>query len=258
MAAFIPAAYIRHMPKLPFHSRDALRQNDWIEEVPGYFSRDLSQAAYELLRDMYLPPATFFMPVVDLKQEVGVSLLEQYLPIPAAQFLCFHLTTILGCLGDQPIGPGSGFEVWCGHTTGALRGGAYLHVDNDEARRLASGECVSPTYGSILYLGPGGRLPGGETIFLDPSRSSENPDPFRTYSREALINTPGSKIVLAQQGKLVIFRGHVLHAVLPLTDRIASPRVTLLANFWRNRPINMLHRISALSSIEYLGGGPIR
>ena len=78
--------------------------------------------------------------------------------------------------------------------------GLRFHYDHDVMRRRASGAWRYPLLTSVLYLDDGGGS-AGPTIVLNQTRSPTRAD--------------GGWLVEALPGAFVVFRGRLLHAVLP-------------------------------------------
>lgn len=93
--------------------------------------------------------------------------------------------------------------------------GFPFHFDRDEGIRRA---VVSPDLISVLYLGNA----GGPTVFV-------NATPSR-------IAAPTSGYAVAPRpGRFAVFPGTMLHGVLPTRPSV-SPRLTMLINWWREKP----------------------
>ena len=218
----------------------AARVEPWRQVVVSddFLPQDLVAAAYEVFRELVILPGSLFASHKDLTNRVLSQKLGAYLPNPAAAFVNHFLCALVPRL-PVAVSRQGGFEVWSGLT--CRRGGkAYLHVDNDEALRRATGLVRSPRVGAILHLGPASGLRGGETLF-DLGGASSACFAFEPWER--ILARSNSPIIVPQKaGRLILFSGDLPHAVAPIRRCAKSkPRVTLLANLWPTR-INSVRR----------------
>jgi hypothetical protein len=221
------------------------------------FRQPLVEAAYQVFRELIIPPSLFYMPLSSLRDESATACLLPYLPKQAASYVAHYLSAVFEMCPSDAQQVADGFEFWVGITVRA-RDEAYLHVDHDEIQRRSGNGLRFPRIGTIFHLGPSSALDGGQTLFdlgvvtLDDSAHCFSVTPWIT-----LLQACSSPIVVPQrQGRLIVFRGNVPHAAGPITRCDPSaPRVTFLANLWERRPVSIPMGVSGLTPEEY---GPLR
>lgn len=123
----------------------------------------------------------------------------------------------------------SGVEWWLGR----LGHGEKLryHFDRDMTVRKKTGEFLHPAYSSVLYLNT---FPASPTVILNqvPTPDGKSRIPPKPTAR---------KSVDAVSNRYIVFPGNIRHGVIP--DRVeqinptSEKRLTLLVNFWINRPL---------------------
>ena len=217
--------------------------------LPGPFV----EAAYEVFRELVIPPSIFFFPLSLLKEDCAVASLDPYLPRAAAAYVARHLSLLLTLCPTDVVHGADGFEFWVGITA---RGGdkAYLHIDHDEMQRRSGQGLRFPSIASIFHLGPSSGLDGGQTLFdLGVAETDASERFFRLSTWTSLVEACSAPLIVPQrQGRLVVFRGHLPHAVEPIKHCDPhAPRVALLANLWQQRLSSVPTGVSSLTPEEY-------
>lgn len=111
-----------------------------------------------------------------------------------------------------------------------VRSEVEYHVDNDEILRRRTGSVVMPDRGLIFYAGPDEQEAGG-TYFNPPIEGAADDKDLFCNPLFDDVATDMGRFVPFLPGRLVLFDGRCPHCVVPF-NRLVSPRVTLLANFW--------------------------
>lgn len=204
-----------------------------VRVADAVYDAELLEDLYNVLSQVFVPPSTFYVPNSLLKSESEcIDHLAGHIPRALCMFLHLHLTSLSRWLSIEDCAEG-GWEIWSRVSTCNSPSFGYLHVDNDELMRTRSGSLVSPNYGSILYVGPGAELDGGETAFIDPANVNAG-QLFTALHPEGFTAQP-FEYVKPVIGRLVIFDGKIPHAVMWTKGQGARPRITFLANYWNTR-----------------------
>jgi len=221
--------------------------------------------AYMIFRELPILPGLFYVSLDQMTDEGAVSLLADYLPRSAADFLITHLQLLIEHSPAEALNGADGFEFWVGNKV-RTENSAFLHVDNDEYLRHGTGEVRCPIMGSIFHFGPARDLRGGETLFdLSPSDCGGSERQRRLFTWEpwdsVMVHAVAPILVPQRSGRLILFRGDLPHAVAPIHECPAhEPRVTLLANLWKRRISSVTSGVAALSPQEFAaqlkGQGP--
>lgn len=212
------------------------------------YDAEILEDLYSVLSQVFVPPSTFYVPNSLLKSESeSIDHLAAHLPRALCMFLHLHLTSLSRRLSIKDSAEG-GWEIWSRVSTRNSPSFGYLHIDNDELMRSQSGRVVSPDYGSILYIGPGAELDGGETAFIDPAAVNAG-QIFRVLNPEDFAYQP-FEYVKPVVGRLVTFDGGVPHAVMWTKGQGTKPRITFLANYWKTRISSVPSGVCAVSGIE--------
>ncbi len=118
----------------------------------------------------------------------------------------------------------------------------YLHTDSNHTAEDWEHNVRLPIWGTVLHLGPGSGITGGETSFCTerpmPESMVKNLHEYipreqaRGFSREWIDVGP-------RQNRLVIFRGSLPHYAAPVRSLASpdDPRLSLLVNVWDHLPI---------------------
>lgn len=223
------------------------------------FPANLVAVAYDIFRELVIPPSFFYLSLDTLRAGKAASSLAAYLPQPVAGYLSRHLGFLTEVCHAESLGAADGFELWLGMT---VRGGdsAYVHVDNDEMLRGRTGVVRCPLLGTIFHLGPARGLVGGDTVFdLDPQEDIDGRHVFVREPWEAILTRFSAPVVVPRRsGRLILFRGDLPHAVAPiLRCNPSEPRVALLANLWDRRISSVPEGVAALPPGEFhrINGG---
>jgi hypothetical protein len=204
-----------------------------VRVADAVYDAELLEDLYSVLSQVLVPPSTVYVTNTLLKTKSEcLDYLADYIPRALCMFLHLHLTNLSKRLSIEDHAEG-GWEVWSRVSTCNSPSFGYLHVDNDELMRTRSGRLVSPHYGSILYVGPGAELSGGETAFIDPAAVNAN-QLFSALHPEDFAAQP-FEYVKPIVGRLVVFDGEVPHAVMWTKGQWKGPRITFLANYWKTR-----------------------
>lgn len=219
---------------------------------PNHLPGPLARSAYDVFSQVPMPPSCIYIGLRRLHDETAASKLTTILPEVAASFLCWHVSAVVKLAREAGISGIDGAECWSGITGSGSRGARYLHVDNDEHARVLENDLRMPLLGSILYLGPRSGMQGGGTLFL----TGEEPPPrlFRRHPWPRLLATRGARLVEPMPGTLVLFSGHIPHAVEPARMHIPHrPRVTLLVNLWARRIRSVPRGVLSASMARHRG-----
>jgi hypothetical protein len=213
----------------------------------------LLRAAYQVFRELVIPPSLFYLPLSALSDDSAITWLKPYLPESAARYVAHHLALLLNVLPSHNVRAADGFEFWIGIT---IRAGqqCYLHVDHDETQRRAGRGVFCPILATIFHLGPESGLEGWQTLFdLGTTNVDEIECCFSTASWKTLIRRCAAPLIVPRRpGRLIVFRGTLPHAVGPITmcDPNA-PRVAFLANLWERRPASVPVGVCGLTPKAY-------
>lgn len=219
-----------------------------VRVADAVYDAELLEDLYSVLSQVFVPPSTFYVPNSLLKSESEcVDHLAAHLPRALCMFLHLHLTGLRRGLSIEDSADG-GWEIWSRVSTSNSPSFGYLHVDNDELMRAQSGRVASPDYGSVLYIGPGADLAGGETAFIDPAVVDAS-QLFTALHPEDFASQP-FEYVRPVVGRLATFDGGVPHAVMWTKGHGKKPRITFLANYWKTRISSVPSGVCAVSGIE--------
>ena len=213
--------------------------------MDAFYGTDLLEDLYNVLCQIFLPPSTFYISNSLLKRESEcVRQLADYIPRPLGMFVHLHLNNLRSRLSIEEDAPG-GWEVWSRVSTSNSPSFGYLHVDNDELMRSRFGRLISPDYGSILYVGPRSEIYGGETAFIDPAAITAD----QLFSKRQPEDFSAVPFIFVKPivGRLAVFDGKLPHAVMWTKGRAAQPRITLLANYWKNRILSVPHGVCSVT-----------
>ncbi|WP_155931351.1 hypothetical protein [Pseudomonas aeruginosa] len=222
-----------------------------IRLIESLYDLDLLEALHTVLQHVWLPPSTFFVANELIAANKVSEALDDYIPKPLSSFFEGHLRKLMENLAITPDSEG-GWEIWSRVSGADSPSFGYLHVDNDESLRAKEGKLLAPLYGTILYVGPREGVEGGETAFLTENAPHVMGNVFTKLSKEDFSSSVFS-LVSPRAGRLTIFRGHVPHAIMWAKIDSGKPRVTLLANYWRERISSVPHGVCAISPNEYKG-----
>lgn len=133
------------------------------------------------------------------------------------------------CQLINPPASCSGAEWWLGRLDHGKK--LRYHFDRDMTVQKQTGKLVHPIYASILYLNS---FPSSPTVILNqvPSPDGKSRIPPKPTAR---------KSVDAVSNRYVVFPGNLRHGVVPSRaeeeDSKSERRLTLLVNYWVNRPL---------------------
>ncbi len=128
-----------------------------------------------------------------------------------------------------------GAEWWLGRLGNGKK--LRFHFDRDLALQEKTGEVVCPIFGSVMYLND---YPSTPTVIVGqvpgPDGKSKVPEePKYTQAVEAVAN------------RYMVFGGNLRHGVIPNPDKLKldprrpdgkpERRLTLLVNYWHQRPL---------------------
>jgi len=132
------------------------------------------------------------------------------------------------CRVLNPPASCSGAEWWLGRLGHGER--LRYHFDRDMTVQKQTGLFVHPIYASVLYLNS---FPSSPTVILNqvPTSDGKSRVPPKPTSR---------KSVDAVSNRYIVFPGNLRHGVIPDKAEPKAPaeekRLTLLVNYWVNRP----------------------
>ena len=179
-------------------------------------------------------PGSLFERLVRAVRSVGDERLKKnytttfWYPVDKEPTNVAEETIVELCKLVKPPACCSGVEWWLGR----LGSGQKLryHFDRDMTIQKKTGRLVHPVYASVLYLNSFASSP---TVVLNQvptpdGKSKHPPKPTARRSIDAVSN------------RYIVFPGNLRHGVMPgkqpLQMPIAEMRLTLLVNYWVNRP----------------------
>jgi len=130
------------------------------------------------------------------------------------------------------------FEAWANsysdpyHRKLPDRGGLPYHIDKDEnlydLRRITE----TPTYASLIYLGPKSRIDGGD-LYINTKGLSHFKKFEKNGSEEINLRSPDWTKIEFKYNRFIIFDGSFPHLVSPVIVHPPNePRSTLAINLW--------------------------
>ena len=123
-------------------------------------------------------------------------------------------------LGDTYLGA----EWWTQQVDGGPGGKLGFHVDKDEGIASNQQYLVHSEYSSVFYLTD----TGGGTLVLD--QWSPNGNGYTPAIPEH------AELIFPARNKYLLFKGELLHGVIPGEDTHGTSRQTFLINFWPRKP----------------------
>lgn len=207
-----------------------------VKTFADFTAADATARAYAALCRGTIPSSLLYIETDLLHSPGAAHQIDAFLPAALAAFVVDHLRKLHRSAPPAVMTQTHGFELWSTRPQRSTTGQIYLHVDCDEQLRKQSGAVRAPMLGSILYVGPGTGLIGGETAFVEDARLLARYAPFGFHDWRTLAAERGVKSVIPAPGKLVVFDGAQAHGQAPVVDHPGGhPRVALLANFWDRR-----------------------
>ena len=130
------------------------------------------------------------------------------------------------------------FEAWCNsyydpyHNQPQDKSGLPYHIDKDEDLYLSTKKISTPSYASLIYLGPKSSISGGDLYI-----NTEGLCHFKKFeengSKELDLNSPDWIKIKFKYNRFVIFDGSFPHLVSPVINHSPNqPRVGLAINLW--------------------------
>jgi hypothetical protein len=223
-----------------------------VRTVDDFWPPDVCLSMYLAFSQVQIPSALFYVSLRALEAGGFEEELAHYLDKPIACFVRSHLKRLLDHIPPSTVADADGFELWTNSGTVRERKEVYLHLDNDEGLRAASGIVQTPLVGSILHLGPRQGLVGGETAFVTEPEMCTRYPAFAKYDWNTLIHQGAVEVVEQRAGRLVLFSGDVAHGAVSVTSHPAhSPRIAFLANLWHKRISDVPSGICTMSAADF-------
>lgn len=130
------------------------------------------------------------------------------------------------------------FEAWANSYTDPYnrnhvdRGGLPYHIDKDEKLYDYTGSIKTPTYASLIYLGPNSKINGGD-LFINTEGLSHFIKFQENGTKEIDLTSSNWTKIKFKYNRFVIFDGSFPHLVSPVIAHPPNePRAALAINLW--------------------------
>lgn len=113
--------------------------------------------------------------------------------------------------------------------------GLPYHIDKDEELYSRSKNIVTPSYASLIYLGPKSSIDGGD-LYINTKGLSHFKNFEQNGSKEINLRSSDWTKIQFKYNRFIIFDGSFPHLVSPvITHPPNQPRAALAINLWKKR-----------------------